>query len=71
MQVFFAKNIHYVGFIIDKTVTNLNPNKSKVIIKLLESSDLKQLQRFLGDINYCSKFMSNIAEISKPLYRLI
>lgn len=56
---------------IDKTVTDINPNKGKVITKLLEPSDLKQLQRFLSGINYCLKFMSNIAEISKPLYRLI
>ena len=56
---------------IDKTVTDINPNKGKVITKPLEPSDLKQLQRFLSGINYCLKFMSNIAEISKPLYRLI
>ena len=38
---------------------------------MAEPKDLKQLQSFLGGINYYSKFIPNMADIAKPLYRLI
>ena len=49
----------------------INQNKVKAINELAKPKDLKQLQRFLGGINYYSKFIPNMADIAKPLYRLI
>ena len=43
----------------------------RAIVELPEPTDLKQLQSFLGGINYYSKFMPNMADIAKPLYRLL
>ena len=68
---FFAKEIEYVGFILDKNGVHVNQNKVKTINELAEPKDLKQLQSFLGGINYYSKFIPNMADIAKPLYRLI
>ena len=68
---FFEKEIEYVGFILDKNGVHVNQNKVKAINELAEPKDLKQLQIFLGGINYYSKFIPNMADIAKPLYRLI
>ena len=45
--------------------------QNQAINELPESKDLKQLQSFLGGINYSSKFIPNVAEIAKPVYRLL
>ena len=67
---FFAKEIEYVGFILDKNGVHVNQNKVKAINELAEPKDLKQLQSFLGGINYYSKFIPDMADIAKPLYHL-
>ena len=46
---FLAKETEYVGFIINKNGTYLNPHKINAINELSEPKDLKQLQSFLGD----------------------
>ena len=66
--MFFVKEIEYVGIIITKKGIQLNPHK---INELPEPKDLKQLQSFLGGINYDSKFIPNTAEIAKPFYCLL
>ena len=67
--MFFVKEIEYVG--LNKNGIILNPHKINAINELPESKHLKQLQSFLGGINYSSEFISNVAEIAKPLYRLL
>ena len=50
--MFFVKEIKYVGFVINKNGIRLNPHKIDAINGSPEPKDLKQLQRFLGGINY-------------------
>ena len=69
--MFFVKENEYVRFIINKNGIRLNPHKIDAINELPEPKDLKQLQSFLGGINYYSKFIPNMAEIGKPLYYLL
>ena len=69
--MFFVKEIEYVVFIVNKNGIRLNPHKIDAINELPEPKDLKQLQSFLGGINYYSKFIPNMAEIGKPLYCLL
>ena len=69
--MFLVKEIDYVGFIINRNGIHLNPHKINAINELPEPKDLKYLQMFLGGINYYSKFIANVAEIPKPLYRLL
>ena len=69
--MFFVKEIECVVFIVNKNGICLNPHKIDAINELPEPKDLKQLQSFLGGINYYSKFIPNMAEIGKPLYYLL
>ena len=69
--VFFADQIKYVGFVIDKNGIRVDHDKVQAIVELPEPTYLKQLQSFLAGINYWSKFIPNMADIAEPLYQLI
>ena len=69
--VFLADEVEYVGFIIDKNGVRPTQKKIESIVKIPEPSNLKELQSFIGGINYYSRFIDNMSTIAKPLYRLI
>ena len=54
--MFFADQIKYVGFVIDKNGIRVDDDKVQAIVELPEPTCLKQLQSFLGGINYYSKY---------------
>ena len=58
----FVKEIKYLGFIINKNGIHLNPHKINAINEIPKPKDLKQVQNFLGGINYYSKFSPNMEE---------
>ena len=63
--------MEYVGFIIDKDGVRTTPTKIKSILEIPEPTNVKQLQSFIGGINYYSRFIDNMSTITKPLYRLL
>ena len=69
--LFFANKIEYIGFLIDKNGIRVNPRKIGPIINMAQVTNVKQLQSFLGAVNYYSKFIPNMADIGKHLYKLI
>ena len=68
---FFANEIEYIGFLKDKNCIRVNPRKIDPIINMPQPTNAKQLQSFLGAVNYYSKFIPNMADIAKHLYKLI
>ena len=64
---FFANEIEYIGFLIDENSIRLNPRKIDSIINMPQPTNVKQLQSFLGAVNYYSKFIQNMADIAKHL----
>ncbi|XP_055918725.1 uncharacterized protein K02A2.6-like [Eupeodes corollae] len=67
----FAKSkIEYLGHIID--ATGIRPSESRLLaIKdLPEPSNLKELEAFVGKINYYNQFIENFAQIAAPLNKL-
>ena len=69
--LFFANEIEYIGFLIEKNGIRVNPRKIDPIINMPQPTNVKQLQSFLGAVNYYSKFIPNMADIAKHLYKLI
>ena len=69
--LFFANEIEYIGFLIDKNGICVNPRKIVPLINMPQPTNVKQLQSFLGAVNYYSKFIPNMADIAKHLYKLI
>ncbi|XP_037930007.1 uncharacterized protein K02A2.6-like [Teleopsis dalmanni] len=68
---FFCKKVEYLGHIIDKEGLHTNPEKIKMIKDIAYPKNLKELQAFLGMINFYRRFLPNLANIASPLYDLM
>lgn len=68
---FRKTSIEFLGHVID--VTGIHPSMSKVdtILKAPMPSSKKELQSFLGLINFYSRFLKGKAEVAEPLYHLL
>ncbi|XP_055919521.1 uncharacterized protein K02A2.6-like [Eupeodes corollae] len=67
----FAKTeVEYLGHIIDATGIRPSETRIKAIINLPEPKHLKDLEAFIGKINYSNKFIDNFAQIAAPLNKL-
>ena len=63
--------IDFLGLIIDYEGIELQTHILEKIKNFLEKiSDRKQLQRFLGILNYAKGFIENLAKLRKPLRKL-
>ena len=69
--VFLTPSVEYLGHVIDKEGLHPSQEKVRAIQEAPEPTNVSELKSFLGLINYYSKFMSNLACILSPLYRLL
>lgn len=67
---FAAPNIEYVGHIIN--AEGINPSEKRLEpLKLMpRPTDVRQVEAFIGKINYYNKFIKNFSEIAAPLNEL-
>lgn len=68
--IFYAKNFEYLGFIISESGISANPKKIEIIQKFPIPKNVKQVQSFLGILNYYRRFVRDFAKIAKPLTML-
>jgi hypothetical protein len=68
---FFLEQVKYLGFIIRHGIAGLSPAKVRSIKEIPPPRTIKQLQRFLGAVNWMSKWIFNKAEIATPLTTLL
>ena len=66
----FQKEIVYLGFLVDAKGIRPNPEAVKKIKDLPQPTNVTEVQRFLGKINYYRKFIPKLANIAHPLYSL-
>lgn len=66
----FAKKFEYLGFIISESGISANPKKIESIQNFPVPQNVKQVQSFLGILNYYRRFVQNFAKIAKPLTML-
>ena len=63
------QKIEFLGLTIDKGKINLQPH---IVTKILGFPDkieeIKELQKFLGLLNYSRKFIPNLSILVRPLY---
>ena len=68
----FCKNsIVFLGHIISSEGIKVDPSKTDAITKMSVPQSFTELQRFLGMVNYLSKFIPNLAEVTAPLRVLL
>ena len=56
---------NFLGFLIHKKGIEVDKNKAKAIIEAKPSSSKKELQIFLGKVNYLQRFISNLSGRTK------
>lgn len=66
-----VKSVKYLGHIIENGKVKPDPERIKAIINLPQPSNISELRRFLGMINYIMKFVPNLAEKTKNLRDLL
>lgn len=68
---FFQDHVDYLGYTIDKNGLHTCKDKTDVIKETPRPTNIKQLQSFLGLVNYYGKFVKNLSTILNPLYQLL
>ena len=68
---FDMKEIHFLGHTISSEGVKADPQKITAITEMPNPTSVKELQRFLGLMNYVSKFIPKYSEITAPLRELL
>jgi len=68
--VFAADNMPFLGHVIDKDSCRPNAERITAIHEWPRPNTKKELQRFLGSLNFYHRFIPNAAEMQAPLYDL-
>nr|XP_049707055.1 uncharacterized protein K02A2.6-like [Helicoverpa armigera] len=66
-----VREVTYLGHIFDRNGMRPDSNKVKAITEMPEPTDRKSLERFLGAVNYLSKFIPKYSELALPLTNLL
>lgn len=65
------EKIKFLGYELDSKGVHVSKEKVEAIAKISAPTNVKELQVFLGMMNYYSKFIKNYASIVSPLYELL
>ena len=63
----FKRKLKLLGFVFTEGGIMSDPAKVETIMKLDPPTTVRQMQRFLGAVNYHSDFISNFSKITEPL----
>lgn len=67
---FFQDSVSFLGHIVSKDGLRPDPAKFEVIKNWPTPKTVKEVQSFLGLVNYYRRFVKHFAAIAKPLYNL-
>jgi hypothetical protein len=68
--VFFQDSVSYLGFRIDKHGKTPDPTRVEAIIRMPPPTNIKELEAFIGKINYYGQFISNFSSKCQILNQL-
>src|SRR6266436_3463541 len=67
---FEQKEVEYLGLVISKDHVAMDPTKVCGVTEWLTPMKVKEVQSFLGFVNFYQKFIHNFSNIASPLYTL-
>lgn len=67
---FLKSEVQFLGHIISAQGVKTDPKKIEAMEMMDEPTNVKQLRRFLGTVNYYKKFIKDFSKIAYPLYNL-
>jgi len=62
--------VPYIGHLLRSQGLKPDPEKVKAIIEMPKPQDITEVRRFIGFVNYLSKFMPSLSEVCEPLRHL-
>ncbi|KAK2716053.1 hypothetical protein QYM36_010583 [Artemia franciscana] len=68
--VFGAKSIPYFGHLLTSEGIKPDPEKTRVITEMPLPENSEQLQKFLGMLNYLSRYIPNLSSVNKSVREL-
>ena len=69
--VFGITDLKFLGHIISKRGIEPDPEKVSATVDIPLPTNKKELQRFLGMVNYLRKFLPNLSDVSAPFRKLL
>ena len=67
----FSKSVIFCGYRLSSKGLQIDENKVKAITDLPAPTNVKQIQKFLGMVNFHRNFIPRFAEKASPLYNLL
>ena len=68
---FRKKEVTYVGHVLSDTGVKIDYEKLRAVEQMTAPENKKELEHFLGFIQYLGKFLENMSEVSAPLRELL
>ena len=69
--VFARTELIFLGHKVTGSGVKPDPSKVSAIIDMPIQSNVKELQRFMGMVNYLGKFLPSLSKVSEPLRKLL
>ncbi len=67
---FKQKEVEYLGLVISKDHVAMDPTKVRGVMEWPTPTKVKEVQSFLGFVNFYQKFIHDFSDIAHPLYAL-
>jgi len=61
----------FLGFMLTNRGIEANPDKCEAIMKMRSPTNLKEVQRLVGNLNSLAKFLPILADKTKPIVKLL
>ena len=68
---FFQIRMKYLGHIVENGSVSIDPDRVKAIVDLPAPRNVKEVRRFIGMVQFCNRFVSNLNDRLSPLYNLL
>ena len=69
--VFARTELIFLGHKVTGSGVKPDPSKISAIVDMPIPSNLKELQRCMGIVNYLGKFLPSLSKVSEPLWKLL
>ena len=68
---FKKKEVHFLGHKISETGAAPDPSKIKAILEMPDPTNLPELRRFMGMVNYLGRYLPDLSTVLKPISQLL
>ena len=69
--IFGSREANFLGHIVSKGGIFTDPDKIQAMLKIARPSNIKELQHFIGVINFYRRFLPRLSETQSSLYTLL